>query len=180
MGMTFWGYRFRADHIGDTFPASKPGYFDGLSLGEIDGLIGTGHYLAKWDARAANPYLERSGGGSVVCYENAESIRRKCEYARAAGCGGVMVWHVGADVCGRQAPLMDALAQSCGGTAAVLGRDAMESQVATLRQAAHAAGPAVASMSEADLESAWADLEHRRGDQLDRQWRDHVPAATRP
>ena len=25
MGMTFWGYRFRADHLGGTFPAVQAG-----------------------------------------------------------------------------------------------------------------------------------------------------------
>ena len=182
MGMTFWGYRFRADHVGGTFPASKPGFADNLSLEQVGDLMGTGHYLSRWDEHAAMPYLERTGGGSVVCYESPASVRRKCEYAAAAGCAGVMVWHLGADVCGRQAPLMDALSQSFGGRAATLPRASLEHQVDALRADGHPPGrPAVvAGMTDDQLESTFADLRHASGVAADQRWHDHVPPTTRP
>jgi hypothetical protein len=79
------------------------------------------------------PYLERTGGGSVVCYENPQSIRRKCEYAKEIGCAGIMIWHIGADLDGEHAPLMDALAQSCGASPQVFAREILEKQIIDLQ-----------------------------------------------
>ena len=132
MGLTFWGYRFRADHIGDTFPKSTPGYADSMTYSQIMDLISTGRYLSLWDAAAKMPYLQRQGGGCVICYENAESIRAKCEYAKANHCAGVMIWHAAADVAGQQAVLMDAVAQSSGGKANVLDESVLQPQIQEL------------------------------------------------
>ena len=172
---------------------SKPGWEDNLTLAQVWGLMGTGHYASLWDAGAAMPYLERTGGGSVVCYENPESIRRKCEYARAAGCGGMMIWSLGADTCGEQAPLMDAVAQAEGGRPQRLGRSAIENEIVTLGQVLahhgkleHAStrpapvdggGPsALATLSHDQIESLHAQLSQATGVLDDQTWQDQKPA----
>jgi GH18 family chitinase len=60
--------------------------------------------------------------------------RRKCDYAKKLGTAGVMIWHVGADVDGTHAPLMDALAESCGANAQALGRAATEIQISAMQE----------------------------------------------
>ena len=167
MGMTFWGYRFRADHIGGSFPAHAHGYADGVTYEQAQDLFRTGHYLSAWDQAAQMPYLQRTGGGSVVCYENPESIRRKCEYAKKLGVAGVMIWHVGADESGSQAPLMDAVALSCGVKPAVLGASALQRQIADLSHALDrhdrdSQTPAPATEPASDLSRLETQLAHLR------------------
>jgi chitinase len=114
LGMTFWPSRFAVNHIGDSFPKNGPGFSMNITYADAMCLLQTGKYADFWDDKAAAPYLERKVGGSVVVYENPRSIQRKCEYAEKLGCAGVMIWHLGADVDGDKAPLMDALAEACG------------------------------------------------------------------
>ena len=114
MGVTFWASRFAVDHIGDTFPKNAAGYTSNITYAETMFLLQTGLYRDFWDDKAEMPYLERVGGGSTVCYENARSLESKVDYAKSKGCAGVMIWHVGADLDGERAPLMDALATACG------------------------------------------------------------------
>jgi chitinase len=132
MGMTFWASRFATPHIGDSFPVNGPGYSENLTYRQTMALLSTGRYREFWDEKAAMPYLERPDGESVVCYENPKSIARKCEYAAKLGCGGVMIWHVGADLDGLHFPLMDSIAQSCGAAPQVLSREVLESQIVDL------------------------------------------------
>lgn len=179
VGMNFWAYRFRADRLGDPFPKNDETASDALSYQQVLDLLQTGHYQALWDAHAAAPYLLRSGGGSVVEYDDPESVRRKCEYARGLGCAGIMVWNIGADVCGRQEPLMDTVVQSLGGKRGLLDRAALEAQIADARQALHRDGhtprdaaldPPTADLSLDALESLNAALQQRVGDAIDRRW----------
>ncbi len=75
-----------------------PGYSMNITYADTMCLLRSGEYAEFWDEKAAMPYLERIGGGSVVCYESPRSIRLKCEYAAKLGCAGIMIWHLGADV----------------------------------------------------------------------------------
>lgn len=130
MGLTFWPSRFSVDHIGDHFPVNGPGYSMNITCADTMCLLRTGHYAEFWDEKAAMPYLERTGGGSVVCYESPRSIRRKCDYAAKLGCAGIMIWHLGADVYEDKAPLMDALAESCGVAKQIFPPQIVEQQIA--------------------------------------------------
>jgi chitinase len=130
LGITFWPSRFSVNHIGDPFPVNAPRYSMNITFADTMCLLRTGNYADFWDEKAAMPYLERKGGGSVVAYENPKSIRRKCDYAAKLGCAGVMIWHLGADVDGDEAPLMDAVAESCGVAGQVFPRQILEQQIA--------------------------------------------------
>jgi chitinase len=134
LGVTFWPSRFSVDHVGDRFPVNGPGYSMNIGYAEAMCLLNSGKYMDFWDEKAAMPYMERKAGGSVVCYESPESIRRKCQYAAKLGCAGVMIWHLGADVYGESAPLMDAVAESCGVAKQKLSREVVEREVADLRK----------------------------------------------
>ncbi len=179
MGMTFWAYRFRADRVGGKFPANAAGYSDDLAYQQVLDLIGTGHYDARWDAAAAVPYLQRRGGGTVVTYENPTSIRRKCDYAKAMGCAGLMIWDLGGDQAGRQAPLMDAVAGACGVKPMPIPQVAAERRLAQLRAAAPPldAGRAtdVTGMPDSQIEATRAALEARWGVVDDQRWQSAAP-----
>jgi chitinase len=133
MGMTFWPSRFAVDHIGDHFPVNGADYSMNITYAQAMCLLSTGEYKDFWDEKAAMPYLQRGAGGSVVCYESPRSIQRKCQYAAKLGCAGVMIWHLGADVDGGAAPLMDAVADSFGAPKQTFARQMIERQIAEFR-----------------------------------------------
>ena len=187
LGLIFPGYRFRAAKLGDTFP-KKPEYVDHPNYARTLDLLATGRYLSRWDAKAQQPYLQHDAGddggkagkaaGDVISYESPESIRRKCEYARSLGVAGVMIWHVGADLSGRQTPLMDAVGQAFGVGPTRLGTDAVKRQIADLAKdtkpgAQSADGPA------GDPDAELAKLRSASGIRAERQWRDATPKAGR-
>ncbi len=151
MGMTFWASRFGVDHIGNSFPVNGKDYSMNITYAQTISLLRGGEYREFWDEKAAMPYLERNSGGSVVCYENPQSIRQKCDYAAKLGCAGVMIWHVGADIEGGRAPLMDALAESCGGKGQIFGRAANEIQIADLKEQIAQAAPATVDGGSGEL-----------------------------
>lgn len=182
MGLTFWAYRFRANKIGDHFPPSTAGYSDGLTYAQTMDLIRTGHYLSLWDEKAQMPYLQRIGGGSVICYEKPASIRRKCDYAKQMKCAGVMIWNIGADNSGQQALLMNAVAQSFGGKPAVLGRTAVIAQIAQLSHAPGDSNPSTTRSSTAakaadHLDAGLAALRMRWGITEDQRWQKNKSSA---
>jgi chitinase len=133
MGITFWAVRFGVDHIGDHFPVNAPGYTYDITYAETMSLLSGGAYKNFWDDKAAMPYLQRTAGGSVIVYENPKSILHKCEYAGKIGCPGIMIWHLGSDVQGDRAPLMDEVAKFNGVHGNKFPRSAIEQQLAELQ-----------------------------------------------
>jgi chitinase len=136
-GICFWGDQFQVNHIGDTFPKNQPGQGNEISYPDTLQLILTGAYKEFWDDKAKNPYLERKEPGHVVLFENEKSIQEKCEYARKKGFAGVMIWHVGSDVWGNHAPLMDSLAKACGASSQTFPREFLLKQVEVLNNQAN-------------------------------------------
>jgi chitinase len=183
MGITFWSSRFRVDHIGGDFPKNAPGFSVNITYAQTMALLASGIYRDFWDEKAAMPYLERTAGGSVVCYESPRSIQQKCQYARQSAFAGVMIWHVGADMDGAHAPLMDAVAQSFGAAAQEFPRDVLQRQIQDRRsqidqlRAKLPGSPSGASdsaksnsLSEAQLEDIYAQVQKRWGSLQDQLW----------
>lgn len=191
MGLIFPGYRFRAAKLGDRFPTAKKGYSDNVHYARTLDLFATGRYLSRWDEKANMPYLEAdadqgmtAGGGDVISYESPESIRRKCDYAKSLGIAGVMIWHVGSDVSGRQAPLMDAVSGAFGVAPARLTTASLRRQAADLaadgpRVPPVAAGrpPATTGPAKSDPDAALARLRFAWGVEASQRWRAGPPPA---
>ncbi|WP_127494964.1 glycoside hydrolase family 18 protein [Paenibacillus glycanilyticus] len=57
--------------------------------------IGKNGFVRYWDEEARAPYL--FNGSSFISYDDEESIRRKCDYVKASGLGGLMFWEFGCD-----------------------------------------------------------------------------------
>ena len=186
VGLNLWGYRFRADHLGDAFPRNAPDVSDALTFQQTQALFRTGHYQSHWDAGANMPYLERNGGGSVICYDDAESVRRKCEYAKGLGCAGVMVWNLGSDATATQTPLIDAAVQTFGLTARPLSRATLQAQIADAAEEIRRgpAGSAPAAAVPADLAKLPVDqlvalnarLQEQAATANDARWMAKTPA----
>lgn len=112
LGLIFFGDQFFVEKLGDTFPANASGQGTEIAYRDVQRLLLTDLYGEKWDNRAKVPYLEKRGGGHVVSFDDARSIREKCRYAEKKNLAGVMVWNLGGDVWGEKTPLWDAVAQS--------------------------------------------------------------------
>ncbi len=133
LGMTFWGYRFRAAGLGGTFPAHGTGFADFVEYPRVLDLIDTGRFAAARDDTADAADLTRTGGGAVVTYDDPAAIRDKCKTAVRLGCGGVMIWHVGADLAGGRTPLLDVVDESFGVPVPPASVAALRAEVARLR-----------------------------------------------
>jgi GH18 family chitinase len=155
--------------IGDAFPVNQPGYSDDITYQQTMGLIGSGQYREFWDDKAGMPYLERKGGGSVVTFENPQSIKLKCDYADKLNCAGIMIWHVGADVYGQHTPLMDAVAESSGVAPQRLSREVLESQILDLKTSLRIPADS-AKLSDDQAESLRLELEKQAALEQDQQW----------
>lgn len=184
MGLNFWAYRYRTDRLGASFPKNDPNFSDAITFRQVLDLLETGHYKEHWDARAAVPYLIRDGGKCVISYDNPESIRLKCEYAKQIGCAGVMIWNLGSDLCGRHAPLTDAAVKVFGGEAVTLGRSALEQALAIARRNFERASEKLGSrqippadtdsgsskLDLAELEKLYGKIQRRLGSLDDQIW----------
>lgn len=117
MGMTFWGNRFRVAKLGDAFPKNTPGAADFLEYGRVVDLLGTGRYTARRDDVSGSMYAVRNGGGTVMTWDDPQSIRAKSQFAKDQGFAGVMMWCTYADATAGTTPLLDAMAGPWGAKA---------------------------------------------------------------
>jgi chitinase len=67
-------------------------------------FIGKNGYGRHWDDEAKAPYL--FDGSTFITYDDAESLRHKCEYIKKTGIAGIMFWEYGGDKAGT---LLDAI-----------------------------------------------------------------------
>lgn len=176
LGMNFWGYRFATPKLGDSFPTNAKGFADSITYADTSTLLRSGHYQSFWDEGAKMPYLQRLSGAMTISYENPESVRRKCEYAKDHDLAGVMIWHIGADEDGDTAPLLDAVGQSFGAPALLQPVSALIQTNERLSNAAPNGG----SVSSPDRESARATYRanmDRTAASEDAKWMAHPPTS---
>jgi chitinase len=72
-----------------------------------------------WDEVSKVPYLLNTSRTRFVTFDDSLSLSGKCEYAKANGLGGVMIWALGQDVVGSEQPLMEAVGRAIFKTAVV-------------------------------------------------------------
>lgn len=106
IGLSYNGYVWRGPDVRgpgegwETRPAMKS--FPYFTLAELYAIKEHDSYSPgyRWDARAQAAYLsipaEGSGESLFVSYDNALSARKKLEYVRTKGIGGLIVWDLGA------------------------------------------------------------------------------------
>jgi len=92
LGLPFWGKRYYASDINESFT----GDVADKRYNEIPNLIDNG-WEYNWDNIALCPYLRKDDYSRIITYDNQESIGYKCEYAIELELGGVMIWALGYD-----------------------------------------------------------------------------------
>lgn len=112
LGLAFYGTQYSTDKMGQPFPPKARFRGEEIIYTDIERLAAMPEYEKHWDEAAHVPYLERTGGGHTVSYDNALSINQKCVYAVKNGMKGVMIWYLGADLVRGTPVLQQALAQS--------------------------------------------------------------------
>jgi chitinase len=65
-----------------------------------------------WDEISKVPYLLNASRTRFVTFDDSLSLSGKCEYAKANGLGGVMIWALGQDVVGSEQPLIEAVGRA--------------------------------------------------------------------
>lgn len=68
-----------------------PDFVDYNKLALKEGLV------ERYDEKACVPYYEDENGRLVMTFDNARSLKRKAEYVKENGLGGIMIWDAGGD-----------------------------------------------------------------------------------
>jgi chitinase len=114
LGVPFYGVQFFVDHMGNSFSNYPDGQESQLQFYEIYPMVVGKNYSVLWDEGAKVPYLEKLKGRHVITYDDSKSIGLKCQYALDKKLGGIMIWNLGADIVGKNTPLLDTVAKAMG------------------------------------------------------------------
>lgn len=107
VGIPFYGERFDgASALGDALSSRSGG---GMGYSQIERMARTGWKLRRDPGAGEMPYLVRESGAGIIVYDDAISIRRKCEYVKTRRLLGVVAWSLGQDAASERQPLFRAL-----------------------------------------------------------------------
>jgi chitinase len=73
----------------------EPGAFDYMDLAQ--NYLNKSSYTRHWHPEAKVPWLYSPDVGVMISYDDPESIRIKCEYIKANGFAGAMMWELSCD-----------------------------------------------------------------------------------
>jgi chitinase len=73
----------------------EPGAFDYMDLAQ--NYLNKSSYTRHWHLEAKVPWLYSPDVGVMISYDDPESIRIKCEYIKANGFAGAMMWELSCD-----------------------------------------------------------------------------------
>jgi chitinase len=106
LGVPFYGKSFDCGGLGLPFTVCEDvTYVDAM------GFLGAG-WTRTWDATALVPYLRRSDGGMVVCYDDTESVAAKCAYVKSRQAAGLIIWELSQDYRNGKPELLEVIGQS--------------------------------------------------------------------
>ena len=81
------------------------GTYDSTGIFDYKDIVGrlreqSGDYQRFWDAVALAPWVYAPGlsGGSVITYEDSESLAHKLNMIHELGLGGAMMWELSSDL----------------------------------------------------------------------------------
>lgn len=106
IGIDFYGYIWSGGSGTSTGGVTRPGQSWSVAPAVQDNVpystIMQNHFqsqYARWDTGAQAAYLSidqtGSTGDKFISYDNEETCRKKIQYARAKGLGGVIIWELG-------------------------------------------------------------------------------------
>lgn len=118
IGIDFYGYIWHGVHLmekWDSWPRQNLSIMErsgGVPYSELKERFDLSQ--AKWDPVAETPYLNSIYPKAFVSFDNELSIRKKIEYAKKQGLGGVILWELGGGFInnssrGKRDPLLQAV-----------------------------------------------------------------------
>ena len=105
LGIPLYGRGFQASGLGKA--ASGSYARSEVPYREIPALLKAG-WVRQWDTDSQVPFLQNPTKTEVVSYDDAQSTRKKGEYARQQGLGGIFFWEISQDFDGKTNPLVQA------------------------------------------------------------------------
>ncbi|MBN1293977.1 MAG: glycoside hydrolase family 18 protein [Candidatus Latescibacteria bacterium] len=106
MGLPFYGRTFNTSSL---YGLKTGG--DGIVYKEIVKKIDDG-WQRQWDDVSMVPYLVNPAKNTMIFYDDPESIKIKCNYAREKNLRGVMIWSIGSDYINGRQPLLESIGDS--------------------------------------------------------------------
>ncbi len=104
IGIAFYGRQFNVDSTTDgigcsnsTSSSNSITYSSIYSMYLVPIMNGSKTIKRYWDDVTKAPYIYDSQTGVWISYDDAESIKYKCQYVKDNGYGGVMFWDYGED-----------------------------------------------------------------------------------
>ena len=105
LGIPLYGRGFQARGLGQA--ASGSYARSEITHREIPALQKAG-WVRHWDDKAQVPFLQNPAKTEIISYDDAQSTRKKGEYARQQGLGGIFFWEISQDFDGKTNPLVQA------------------------------------------------------------------------
>ena len=109
VGIPFYGRQFKASGL---YAASTGG--EHLLYNDIASMLWSGEWLPMWDDISKASYAVSNNKTLVLVYDDERSVEGKCEYVIENDLGGVMIWALGYDYLGDEAPLLDTIGRVIG------------------------------------------------------------------
>ena len=106
MGVPFYGKSFDCGGLGQPFTTCTDySYTDAMALRDAG-------WTWNWDATSRVPWLRRSDGGMIVCYDDTESVGAKCDYVRTKQAAGLIIWELTEDYRNGTSGLLEVVGRS--------------------------------------------------------------------
>ena len=101
VGMPFGGYLLNSTAM---YSSNSGG--STISYVDANAKISQG-WTYSWDDVCKQPYLQNSSHTQLITYDDTISIKLKCEYIKKNNLKGTIIWKIGRDYNGSQAPLLN-------------------------------------------------------------------------
>ena len=108
VGVPFFGRSFDCGGLGQPFTTSEGwDYADILALPASE-------WSRIWDGQAQVPYMRRTDGTKIICYDDPSSVGLKCQYVKDKTSAGVIIWELGGDFRNGNSDLLEVIGRSFG------------------------------------------------------------------
>ncbi|MCC6493189.1 MAG: glycoside hydrolase family 18 protein [Pirellulales bacterium] len=97
VGIPLYGRRFSVAAPYASTAGAPPPSSDSHSYAELHQLQSSDQWRRQWDPQTKTPWLIAADDSSVICYDDAESVRLKTAWAMEQHFRGVFFWQVAGD-----------------------------------------------------------------------------------
>ena len=106
LGVPFYGKSFDCGSLGQPFTTcADASYAEAMALRDAG-------WTRDWDATARVPWLRRSDGGMIVCFDDTQSVGAKCDYVRTKQAAGLIIWELTQDYRNGKSELLEVVGSS--------------------------------------------------------------------